>query len=177
MADLSSYVGKTFSYMHGDGLTPALGVVDGIDDAGQFVMDNGHKINAQWLLNNGDIISESDIITDIIPEDEFDYQHMGIEPVNSDQPIDNNQSHHQPPPNPSHDPIHGLINKMKTTEVFIDVPIKVNLITKEMFDVLNSNFKDGEFLKGLVTKVLGEIDPNNLKEIISKSIEKHYNNG
>jgi len=171
--ELSGFIGKTYSYYHNDGITPALGTVQDIRD-GQFVMDNGHTINASWLINNGDEISQDSLITDIVPEDEFDYVDMGIEQVDSDVPIAAPAAQQVAGQTALGDPVIELINKLKTTETFIDIPIKVNLVSKEIFSVMDDNFEDGVFMENLVTKILSEINPEDLKKVISDTIKKHY---
>ena len=69
-------------------------------------------------------------------------------------------------------PIYKLLKKQKKNAVEVGIKIKLNLPSKELYEVLSTSFDDAE--KEIIDFVLCGVDIDDIKESLSESIRKTY---
>ena len=69
-------------------------------------------------------------------------------------------------------PIYKLLKKQKKNAVEVSIKLKLNLPSKELYDVLSTSFDDAE--KEIIDFVLSGIDIDDIKSSLADSIKKTY---
>jgi hypothetical protein len=75
-------------------------------------------------------------------------------------------------PNPVESPIYKLLKKQKKNQVDVSIKLKLNLPSKDLYNILASSFDDAE--KEIIDFVLSDIDIDDIKAALAESIKKSY---
>ena len=69
-------------------------------------------------------------------------------------------------------PIHALLSKQKPNPVDIDIAIKLNIPSPELFGVLKTSFDDAE--EEIVNYIIADLDLNTIKDSVKSALKFYY---
>ena len=169
----AKYSGMEFQWIKGDDMSVTENY-KGLNSNGDdifILFDSGKRINTSLLEEYMVWFPASSKI----PEQPKAHQSPSSAKEISPQMVTSIQYSDQPSVSFEESPIYKLLKKQKKNTVEVSIKLKLNLPSKELYNVLCLSFDDAE--KEIVDFVLDDVDIDDIKRSLGESIRKSYYTG
>jgi hypothetical protein len=130
-------------------------------DATFIVFESGRRINSELLSEYVIMLPAQPVHSAPVNYPKPNEQTTVTSIIYEDPKIQQNDS-----------PIYKLLKKQKRNMVDVSINIKLNLPSKDLYNVLSGSFEDAE--REIIDFVLDGVDINDIKASLADSIEKSY---
>jgi hypothetical protein len=130
-------------------------------DATFIVFESGRRINSELLSEYVIMLPAQPVHSAPVNYPKPNEQTTVTSIIYEDPKIQQNDS-----------PIYKLLKKQKKNMVDVSINIKLNLPSKDLYNVLSGSFEDAE--REIIDFVLDGVDINDIKASLADSIEKSY---